>query len=253
MNFQESNVVVTGGASGIGAATVMRFAQAGAHVIVADVDGERARQVVARIEETGGAAFFQHVDLSDEESIAACGRDLAARLSDLRVLVNNAGIVRRKAIAETDHEDWDVQTAINLRAPALLAKALLPLMQARGGAIVNISSEGGYRPRADHWVYDATKAGIGALTRAMAVEFAPFGIRANAIAPGWIVTEMHFGQAPEPLSRKAELEEMVHESCIMRRLGRPEEIAEAVFFLAGEGASYITGTTLHVDGGQGIH
>jgi 3-oxoacyl-[acyl-carrier protein] reductase len=253
MSFQGKNVFVTGGASGIGAATAVCFAQAGAQVIVADVDGVRARQVVSSIKEEGGAAFFQHVDLTHEESIAACGRELSNRLTDLRVLVNNAGIVRRKAIAETDHEDWDAQTTINLRAPALMAKALLPLLQKRGGAIVNISSEGGYRPRADHWVYDATKAGVGALTRAMAVEFAPFGIRANAIAPGWIVTEMHFGQAPEPQTRKAELEQMEHPSCIMRRLGRPEEIAEAVFFLAGDGASYITGTTLHVDGGQGIH
>ncbi len=87
----------------------------------------------------------------------------------------------------------------------------------------------------------------------MAVEFAPYGIRANAIAPGWTVTEMHFGHSPEPLTRKAELESLVHENCIMRRLGRPEEIAAAVFFLASEDASYITATTLHVDGGQGIH
>ena len=140
-----------------------------------------------------------------------------------------------------------------------MAKELLPLMQASGAAgtsgaaIVNISSEGGYRPRAEHWVYDATKAGVGALTRAMAVEFAPFGIRANAVAPGWIVTEMHFGQADDPQARKAELESLAHSGCILRRLGRPEEIAAAVFFLAGEDASYITGTTLHVDGGQGIH
>ena len=88
------------------------------------------------------------------------------------MLVNNAGIVRRRSITETGHEDWDAQTAINLRAPALMAKTLLPLLQREGGALINISSEGGYRPRADHWVYDATKAGVGALTRAMAVEFA---------------------------------------------------------------------------------
>lgn len=253
MSIQGQNVLVTGGASGIGAAVAFRFAQAGAHVIIADVDSERAHQMLDLIRNAGGQAEHQQVDLADEDSIAACGRDLGARLPDLHVLVNNAGIVRRKAIAATDHEDWDAQIAINLHAPALMAKALLPLMQRSGGAIVNISSEGAFRPRADHWVYDATKAGICALTRSMAVEFAPLGIRANAVAPGWIVTEMHFGQAPDPAARKAELESLVHENCILRRLGRPEEIAAAVFFLASDDASYITGTTLHVDGGQGIH
>lgn len=253
MSFQNENVLVTGGASGIGAAVVLRFAQAGAHVVIADMDGERSRHVIDRAEAAGGRASFHHVDLADEDSIAACGRELRGRLDGLRVLVNNAGIVRRRAIADTDHEDWDAQIAINLRAPALMAKALLPLLQSARGAIVNISSEGAFRPRADHWVYDATKAGIGSLTRAMAVEFAPYGIRANAIAPGWVVTEMHFGHAPDPAARKSELESLVHENCIMRRLGRPEEIAAAVYFLAGDDASYITGTTLHVDGGQGIH
>ena len=175
MSFHDKNVLVTGGASGIGAAVALRFAQAGAHVVIADVDADRARQVIDTIEKGGGHAEFRYVNLADEDSIAACGHELCARLTGLRVLVNNAGIVRRKSIAETDHEDWDAQIAINLRAPALMAKALLPLMQQQGAAIVNISSEGGYRPRADHWVYDATKAGIGALTRAMAVEFAPLG------------------------------------------------------------------------------
>jgi len=253
MSLQGKNVLVTGGASGIGAAVCDRFAQAGAHVIIADVESERAQNVIDRIEQAGGQAEFQHINLADEESIAARGQELCTRLTGLSVLVNNAGIVRRKAIADTDHEDWDGQIAINLRAPALMAKALIPLMQQSSGAIVNISSEGAFHPRSDHWVYDATKAGICALTRAMAVEFSPLGIRANTIAPGWIVTEMHFGHASDPQARKAELESLVHENCIMRRLGRPDVIAAAVFFLASDDASYITGTTLHVDGGQGIH
>jgi NAD(P)-dependent dehydrogenase (short-subunit alcohol dehydrogenase family) len=253
MCFQGKYVLVTGGASGIGAAIAIRFAASGANVIVADVDGERAQQVIERITGTGGRAEFRHVDLSDEASIAGFGRQLREQLPSLQALVNNAGIVRRSAIVDTDHDDWDTQVAVNLRAPALLAKELTPLMQSSGGAIVNISSEGAFRPRAEHWVYDATKAGIGALTRTMAVEFAPYGIRANAVAPGWTVTEMHFGHAADPDARKAELESLVHQGCILRRLGTPEEIAAAVFFLASDDASYITGTTLHVDGGQGIH
>lgn len=253
MSFQGKNVLVTGGASGIGAAVAIRFSQAGARVVIADVDQERAQQVMDKISQAKGEAVFQHVDLAAEESIAACGQALRGQLTELSVLVNAAGIFRRKAIADTDHEDWDAQMAINLRAPALMARELLPLLQGVSGAIVNISSEGAFRPGADRWVYDATKAGLCSLTRAMAVEFAPMGVRANAVAPGWIVTEMHFGAAPDPQARKAELESLVYEKCIMRRLGRPEEIAAAVYFLASDDASYITGTTLHVDGGQGIH
>jgi NAD(P)-dependent dehydrogenase (short-subunit alcohol dehydrogenase family) len=142
--------------------------------------------------------------------------------------------------------------AVNLRAPALMAQALLPLMRSRGGAIVNISSEGAFRPRPDQWVYDASKAGVGALTRVMAVELAQHGIRANEVAPGWIVTEMHFASAPDPPARKRELEGLRTDLCILRRLGRPAEVAAAVAFLASDDASYLTATTLHVDGGMGL-
>ena len=253
MSFQDKYVLVTGGASGIGAATAERFAQAGAHMIIADVDDARAGAVMDRIQRAGGRVEFLHVNLADEDSIAAAGRELCRRLDGLHALVNNAGIVRSVAIVDTGREDWDAQVAINLHAPALLTKALLPLLEQAKGAIVNISSEAAFKPRANNWVYDATKAGICALTRSMAVEFAPLGIRANTVAPGWTVTEMHFGAADDPQARKAELESHVNANCILRRLGRPEEIAAAVVFLASDDASYITGTVLHVDGGQGIH
>jgi NAD(P)-dependent dehydrogenase (short-subunit alcohol dehydrogenase family) len=144
--------------------------------------------------------------------------------------------------------------AINLRAPALMAKALLPLLRAAGGAaIVNISSEAGFRPRPNSWVYDASKAAICALTRSMASEFYPYGIRVNTVAPGWTVTDMHFARAADPEARKRELEEKEYDGCILRRLGRPEEIANAIYFLASDEASYITATTLHVDGGRVAH
>lgn len=253
MDFTEKTVLVTGGASGIGAAVATLFAQKGAHVIVADKDRERAEQVIEALVAEGGKASFQYVDLADEESISRCGSTLVNSLDHLNVLVNCAGLVRRSSIVDTDRQDWDLLMAVHLRAPALLAKALLPLMKQSGGAIVNITSEGAYRPRIDHWVYDASKAGLASLTRAMAAEFAIYGIRVNAIAPGWIVTEMHFADAPDPEARKAELEALDHGGCIMHRLGKPTEVATAVLFLASDDASYITGTTLHVDGGQGIH
>lgn len=250
MSFSGKIVLVTGGASGIGAATARVFGQEGAHVLIVDRDVDKANEIVDKIRGTGGTASFYEVDLADAENIAACCAKVRADFDRLDVMVNNAGIVQRAPIAETGDADWHPQIDINLRAPALMAKGLLPLLKASEYAsIINISSEGGYRARRDHWVYDATKAGISALTRAMAVEFAPFGIRANAIAPGWIVTEMHFGDAPDPEARKQEMLAMENRGCLMNRLGRPEEIADAVLFLASKRASYITGTVLHVDGG----
>jgi NAD(P)-dependent dehydrogenase (short-subunit alcohol dehydrogenase family) len=131
-----------------------------------------------------------------------------------------------------------------------VTQALLPLLKREGAAIVNVSSEGGFRARPGQWVYDATKAGICAFTRSIAAELAPHGIRANAIAPGWTVTEMHFGAAPDPAARRQELEDLQHGRSLLKRLARPSEIAAAIAFLASEDASYVTATVLHVDGGS---
>ena len=250
MRFSNKVSVVTGGASGIGAATCMRLGAEDARVIVADKDAERAERVVARIREGGGTALFLAVDLAEEDSIRRFGAEVARNTGALHVLINNAGIARRSPIAETGDQDWHPQVAINLRAPALVTRELLPLLKAEGAAIVNVSSEGAFRAHPNRWVYDVTKAGMCVLARTMAVELAAFAIRANAVVPGWIVTEMHFGRADDPQAEKARLEKMDIDSAILHRLGRPEEIASAIAFLASDEASYITGTVLHVDGGM---
>jgi len=202
------------------------------------------------IEKDGGKACFQYVDLSDPKSIEKMGVEVAEKVDILHGLVNNAGIARSGSIQDTGDHDWEPQITINLRAPALCAKALLPLLKKGPGHIVNLSSEGGYRPRSNSWVYDSTKAGICALTRNMACEFVQFGMRANSVAPGWAVTEMHFGDSPE---RKKELEDTVYDGAVIRRLARPEEIASGIVFLLSDDASFITATTLHVDGGRVAH
>ncbi|MFC1715880.1 SDR family NAD(P)-dependent oxidoreductase [Candidatus Poribacteria bacterium] len=250
MNFQGKTILVTGGAMGIGAATCKRLAQEGASVILADVNEEAASGTAEGIRSSGGQACFQYVDLSDPSSIEKMGEEVSERFKCLHGLVNNAGIGRNNLIADTDDSDWEPQITINLRAPALCAKALLPLLKKGPGHIVNVSSEAGFRPRASSWVYDSTKAGICALTRSMACEFVQYGMRANSVAPGWSVTEMHFGDSQE---KKKELENTVYAGAIIRRLGRPEEIAAAIAFLLSDDASYITATTIHVDGGRVAH
>ena len=251
--FADKNILVTGGAMGIGRATAERLAVEGATVLVADVNEAVGEQMVAEVNDKGGNAWFFQVDLAREESIVAFGKAVSDRTPVLHGLVNCAGIYRTSSIAETGDADWQQQIDINLRAPALCVRELLPLLKRGPGHIVNISSEGAFRPYPERWVYDATKAGIIALTRNCASELVGFGIRANAVAPGWTVTEMHFGDAPDPAARKKELEEYDMKGAIMRRLGRPEEIAAAIVFLLTDDASYITATTLHVDGGRVAH
>jgi NAD(P)-dependent dehydrogenase (short-subunit alcohol dehydrogenase family) len=250
VNFQGKTVLVTGGAMGIGAATCRRLAQEGASVIIADFNEEAAKATEENIKDSGGQACFQYVDLSDPSSIEKMGEEVSERFDILHGLVNNAGIVRGGSVADTGDHDWEPQITINLRAPALCAKALMPLLIKGPGHIVNVSSEAGFRPRANSWVYDSAKAGICALTRSMACELVQYGIRANTVAPGWSVTEMHFGNSQE---KKKELENTNYPGAIINRLGRPEEIAAAIVFLLSDDASFITATTLHVDGGRVAH
>ena len=250
MRFTEKTILITGGAMGLGRATADRLASEGARVIIADLDRDYGAAAVKAIESQGGKALFCFVDLAAEDSIVEMAGALAKKLDALHGLVNCAGIYHPESITKTGGDDWQPQMDINLKAPALCTRELLPLLEKGPGHIVNFSSEGAFRAHAKRWVYDATKAGLIALTRNCASELIEYGIRVNAVAPGWMVTEMHFLHAPDPAQKKRELEEMEMGGAIMRRLGKPEEVASAVAFLLSDDASYITGTTLHVDGGM---
>jgi 3-oxoacyl-[acyl-carrier protein] reductase len=249
--FTHKVALITGGASGIGRATALRLAAEGAHVIIADKHGQLGQQTVAQIEEAGGAGTLLEVDLADDASVQAAGAAVVERFPALHILVNNAAILRVGTIEDGAWlANWEIETRIGLRGWVLMTQVLLPLLKQEGGAIVNLSSEGGFLGRPRQVVYDAIKAGLVSVTKTMAQEFVEYGIRVNAVAPGWIVTEMHFGHAPDPAVRKQELESTPITSCIMKRRAKPEEVAGAIAFLVSEDASYITGTTLHVDGGR---
>jgi 3-oxoacyl-[acyl-carrier protein] reductase len=250
--FAGKTALVTGGAMGLGAAIAKRLASEGARVLIVDIAAAHGRETTAAL--PGAEHVFLEADLSRQEAIERLAEEVRGVTDAVHVLINNAGISIEAPLEEMREEDWDLQMAINLRAPVRLARVLLPLMRDRAASIVNVSSEVAFHPRREGVAYDSTKAGLGGLTRSLAAELWKYGVRVNEMAPGGMVTEMHFAAAEDPAALKRELEEweLPEEVSIMRRVALPEEIAPAVAFLASDDASYITGSTLHVDGGQGL-
>ncbi|NOY07765.1 MAG: SDR family oxidoreductase [Spirochaetes bacterium] len=250
--FNGKTALVTGGAAGLGRATVHRLVAEGLQtVIIVDRDAKGARHEMDKAEAAGANGFIIECDLADAEAIRRMGRLTAERIDRLDLLVNCAGIPSSGGLVEEEFlHAFEPIINIHLRACGLVTQAVLPLLKQNGGAIVNVSSDGGLRGRRGVWIYDAAKAGIIQASKSMACEFAGYGIRVNAIAPGWVVTELHFMRAEDPEKRKKELLEMDTDNCLMRRLARPEEIAAAIAFLGSDDASYVTGTCLCVDGGR---
>jgi NAD(P)-dependent dehydrogenase (short-subunit alcohol dehydrogenase family) len=241
--------VVTGAASGIGRATARALAAEGAMVGIADVDEAGGGRVAAGIREAGGDAFFRRADvrsLADLEAVVAEAADRGGRLD---VLVNNAAVSVAGSAGEMSEEDWAEVVDVNLTGVWRGMRAAIPRMLAQGGgSIVNLSSVQA-RVGLLGWAgYAASKGGIDALTRQAAVEYAPMGIRVNAIVPGTIATEMNeriMADSPDPDAVMAGWLAM-HP---IGRIGQPQEVAAAIVFLASDDASFVTGELLRVDGG----
>ena len=240
--------LVTGGGSGIGAATCRRLAAEGAAVAVTDVNAEAA-EAVAR--EVGGRAYA--LDVRDGEAIAAALAGAERDIGPLDVLVNNAGYDEFGFFSKTAPDLWDRVLAVNLRGVLAVTHAALPGMQERGrGRIVNVASEAGRMGSQGSAVYSAAKAGVIGFTKAVARESARFGITCNAIAPGPIETPLLMA-APQFLGELGErLVKGMVDRTAMRRIGQPEEVAAAVAFLASDDAAYVTGETLGVSGGMAM-
>jgi 2-hydroxycyclohexanecarboxyl-CoA dehydrogenase len=241
MRLEGRIALVTGGASGIGAATARRLAAEGARVWVADIDVAGAQSVASEID---GAAV--EMDVADEASVRAA----AVEAGDVDVLVNNAGTDRFAFFVNTDPELWDFVLGVNLRGTIAVTHAVLGGMQQRGrGAIVNVASEAGRVGSQGSAVYSAAKAGVIGFTRAVARESSRYGVRVNAVAPGPIDTPL-LNAAPKEYGEIGErLKQGMIDSTSMRRIGQPEEVAAAIAFLASDDASFVTGQTINVSGG----
>jgi NAD(P)-dependent dehydrogenase (short-subunit alcohol dehydrogenase family) len=242
--------VVTGGASGLGRASAIALARAGATVTVADVDADGGKETAALVfEETGGDAEFVRADVTQLDDVAAMVDQTVARWGHLDCAVNNAGTTGPGApTADYTLEDWNRTLGLNLTGVFLCLKHEIPAMLERGGAIVNIASGAGLVGFPGLPAYVASKHGVVGLTKASALEYASQGIRINAICPGSTRTPM----LESFMGGDDKVERMMTRSVPLGRLGRPEEIAEAVVWLCSDAASFVVGHALAVDGGAVI-
>ncbi len=236
--------VVTGGGSGIGRAIALSFGREGAVVAVLDRDEAAAAAVTAEIRALGARAEAIVCDVSDAASVAAAARSAEA-LGPCRVLVNNAGILRGGSMAEMPLDDWNHVLAVNLTGCFIVAQAFGRLMLAQGrGSVIHIASIAATFPTANAGAYSVAKAGVAMLSRQLAMEWAPQGVRSNAVCPGMTLTQMTVAAYTSPGQTEAR-----NKTIPVGRIGRPDDIAEAVLFLASERSAYVNGAELTVDGG----
>jgi 3-oxoacyl-[acyl-carrier protein] reductase len=241
--------VVTGAAQGIGAATARRLAAEGATVAVLDLDLDRTADTVATIRAVGGAADGYAVDVADADSVTAAIDAVAGAYGRIDVLVNDAGVTRDNLVHKLAEDDWDTVLDVNLKGAYLVSRAVQRQMVPAGyGRIVSLSSTSalGNRGQAN---YAAAKAGIQGLTATLAIELGRYGITANAVAPGYVATAMTAATAQRLGMDPAEHQRLAAEQIPVRRVGRPDDIAAAIAFLASEEAGYVSGQTLYVNGG----
>ena len=242
--------VVTGAGAGIGRAVAIEMAREGATVVIAEIDAAKGRETAAAICAAGGTAVAVATDVADPASVEALARFTIERFGAVHALVNNAAVQVNKTVEDTTPEEWARQMAVNVGGVFLCSKYFLPHLRATRGAIVNMSSVNGYFVEPFCAGYCATKGAIIALTKAMAIDHGPAGVRVNCICPGYIdagLAESYFQAQPDPARARAEAGGLHARG----RIGRPEEVARAAIFLASEEASFVTGSALVVDGGFG--
>jgi 3-oxoacyl-[acyl-carrier protein] reductase len=241
--------IVTGSARGIGAATARRLAADGMAVAVLDLDEAACAGTVKEIADAGGRAFAVGADVSRTDQVEAAVGRVAAELGEPTVLVNNAGVIRDNLLFKMTDDDWDTVLGVHLRGAFLMCRATQKYMvEQRYGRIVNLSSSSalGNRGQVN---YSAAKAGMQGLTKTLAIELGQFGITANAVAPGFIVTEMTAATAARVGVSFEDFQHAAAARIPVRRVGQPADVANTISFLVSEGAGFVSGQVIYVAGG----
>lgn len=240
---------VTGAGRGIGAATALRLAEDGAQVILADIDTEGCNQVVADIEKAGSQALAVSCNVADHDAVEAAVQQGVERFGRLDILVNNAGVLRDNLIFKMSDDDWETVMNVHLKGAFLCSRAAQKhMVQQKYGRIISLSSTSalGNRGQVN---YSTAKAGLQGFTKTLAAELGPFGITANAVAPGFIDTEMTRATARRQGHDPQQVIEMASKTIPVRRVGQPRDVANVICFLASEESSYVTGQIIYVAGG----
>jgi len=240
---------VTGAGRGIGAATALRLAEDGARVVLADIDTDGCQQVKAEIEQTGSQALVVACNVADKVSVEAAFQQALERFGQLDILVNNAGVLRDNLLFKMSDDDWETVMNVHLRGAFLCSRAAqAQMVKQKYGRIISLSSTSalGNRGQAN---YSTAKAGLQGLTRTLAIELGPFGITANAVAPGFIDTEMTRATAKRMGFDPQERIDAASKVIPVRRVGQPRDVANVICFLASEESSYVSGQIIYVAGG----
>jgi NAD(P)-dependent dehydrogenase (short-subunit alcohol dehydrogenase family) len=247
--LEGKTAIITGGAGGIGSAAALLFVREGAAVSIVDLDQNAGDRLAKEISERGNRAIFHRGDVTRGDDCGRVVEQTLAEFGDVHILFNNAGIIRRASILETSEQEWDAVMAVNVKSIFLMSRFVIPIMaKAGGGSIINTASGWGLAGGSKAAAYCASKGAVVLLTKAMAIDHGPHGIRVNAICPGDTDTRMLRSEA----AQLGEAENRFLADSAKRPLGRlglPEEIARAALYLASEESSFVTGTALVVDGG----
>jgi 2-hydroxycyclohexanecarboxyl-CoA dehydrogenase len=247
--FDNKVVIVTGGGGGIGTAICKRLASEGGTVIVTDANLEGAKQVTTEIAASGGKAEALQADIAQASACQALVAEVLKHHGRIDILVNNAGLMRRGNIMAISEDDWDITMAVNITAMFHLCRAVIPGMIAQGGgAIVNTASQWGLHPAPNHIAYNVSKAAVASFTQNLGRDYAPHKIRVNAVCPGEVHTPMLEAGVKRSGRTMADLDKLVPYG----RVGKPEEIAALVAFLASEEAPYMCGSLIEITGAQAV-
>jgi len=249
--MQGKAAVVTGASSGIGRATAIRFAREGAHVALVARRWDELKRLAEQIEQDGGSAIPICTDVTKTTEVESCIETVVNTLGGIDVLVNAAGIIARGGIQEATLQEWDRMIEVNVRSMFYMIKRALPYLIERKGAIVNVSSVASFRAYSGMVSYCVSKAAVDQLTRCVALDLAGKGVRVNAVNPGTVATDLHYasGMKAEDYAAFIEHSKRTHP---LGRVGKAEEIAELIYFLASPRAAWITGVTYPIDGGRSL-